>query len=475
MNRLLLLALLITVFPLVGCRNSSDAEAESPQAEPEAAATPTNRVDIPPTVRSNLGITFAPVEVREVERTIRVPGSFELSPGARQEYRTMASGRIGLHVAQYDKIEPGQALYTLDSPEWRELQQRLNETELQLAQARATAGAMEPLLAAHERHHAELEQAAAVWSERVEQLEASRATGVATDEEFAQARGTLAATRAELAQTLEKEAELELRGAQTKSELNAHQERLELLLANASSLLALPTETLATVDADSPQGHPRWRGIRTVEVRAEAAGVVEVLALTDGAWADQRSLVLTTVQPERLRFRAMGLQADLPKLANGATARIAPPRTTGLDIGDSVAADLQLGLDAHAENRTITLIARPAELRPWMRPGVSAFLEVVAESSGGKALAIPRSAIVKDGITHVFFRRDRKNPNQTLRVEADLGVDDGRWVVIHSGLMRGDQVVLDGAYELKLATSQSGATQKGGHFHADGTFHGEEH
>jgi hypothetical protein len=139
-----------------------------------------------------------------------------------------------------------------------------------------------------------------------------------------------------------------------------------------------------------------------------------------------------------------------------------------------VPADLQVGLDAHPDNRTITLIARPAELRPWMRPGVSAFLEVVSESSGGKALAIPRSAIVKDGITHVFFRRDPNNPNQAIRVEADMGVDDGRWVVIHSGLMRGDEVVLDGAYELKLATAQSGTIQKGGHFHADGTFH-EDH
>lgn len=475
MNRALLLSSLVAILPLTGCRNARDAETEPGRAEPEVAAAPANRVDIPPTVRRNLGITFAPVEVRAVERTIRVPGSFELSPEARREYRTMAGGRIELHVAQYEEVRPGQALYTLDSPEWRELQQQLNEIELRLAQARATLAAMEPLLAAHEQHHAELERAVAIWTERVEQLGVSRASGVVTDEDFAHARGTLAATRAELAQTLEKEAELELRAAQTRSELTAHQERLELLLANASSLLALTAETLTAVNPDSPQGHPRWRGIRTVEVRAEAAGVVEMLALTNGAWADQRSLVLTTVQPERLRFRAMGLQADLPKFANGATARIAPPRTAGLDIGDGVAADLQLGLDARPENRTITLIARPAELRPWMRPGVSAFLEVVTESAGGMALAIPRSAIVKDGITHVFFRRDPKNPNQAIRVEADMGVDDGRWVVIHSGLMRGDEVVLDGAYELKLATSQSGTTQKGGHFHADGTFHGDKH
>ena len=35
-------------------------------------------------------------------------------------------------------------------------------------------------------------------------------------------------------------------------------------------------------------------------------------------------------------------------------------------------------------------------------------------------------------------------------------------------------LVLDGAYEIKLASQQNGTVQKGGHFHADGTYH-EEH
>jgi hypothetical protein len=33
--------------------------------------------------------------------------------------------------------------------------------------------------------------------------------------------------------------------------------------------------------------------------------------------------------------------------------------------------------------------------------------------------------------------------------------------------------VLDGVYELKLASSQHGATPRGGHFHADGTWHAD--
>jgi hypothetical protein len=456
-----------------GCRDQHEPASTAAHDVESAPPTAADRVDIPPTVRKNLGITFAKVEVREVSRTIRVPGSFELAPEALREYRTMAGGRVELYVAQYVPVEPGQLLYTLDSPNWRELQQRLNETELELHRARASTDAMGPLLAAHERHHAELEKAVAIWAARVAQLESSRATGVVTDEEIAQARATLAGTRSDLAEVLEKEAELRLREAQIAAEHVAHQERLELLLANASSMLSRPIDELIESVANSPKPRPRWREIRRIEVRAESPGVVESLAMTNGGWATESRLVLTTVQPDRLRFRAQGLQADLPKLAGRATARIAPPRTTGLNVGDAVAAELHLGLDAHPDNRTITLIAIPAALRSWMRPGVSAFLEVVVEGPSERTLAIPSSAIVRDGITHVFFRRDQKNPNQAIRVEADMGVEDGRWVVIHSGLMHGDEVVLNGAYELKLATAQSGASQKGGHFHADGAFHDE--
>ncbi len=473
MKKKLMIPCLLLVPIGLGCENEGKSVPTATDSTGAAAATPTNRVDIPPTVRENLGITFAKVEVREVIRTIRVPGSFELSPEARREYRTMVSGRIELQVPQYATVQTDAPLFSLDSPEWRELQQRLNETELMLQRAQASAGAIEPLLEAHAYHHAELDKVISIWTERVNQLEANRSTGVVTDEEFAQARATLANTRTEHAEVLEDEPKLRLRQVQVEADVNAHQERFKLLMANASSLLAIPSEELAERASDSPNKRSRWREIRRIVVRAESPGMVESLKVTNGAWANEGSIVLSTVQPDRLRFRGMGLQADLPKLLNATTAHIAPPRTPGLEIGDSVPAELQIGLDAHPDNRTITLIAKPAETRSWMRAGVSAFLEVVTEGSDGKALAIPRSAIVKDGMTHVFFRRDPKNPNQAIRIEADMGVDDGRWVVINSGLMRTDEVVLDGAYELKLATAQGGTSQIGGHFHADGSFHDE--
>jgi hypothetical protein len=72
----------------------------------EGTAAPSNRVDIPASVRQNLGITLAKVESRNVAQTLRVPGRFEFLPTARREYRTPHSGRVDVLVSQYQRSKP---------------------------------------------------------------------------------------------------------------------------------------------------------------------------------------------------------------------------------------------------------------------------------------------------------------------------------------------------------------------------------
>lgn len=461
-------SLLAGALCLAGCRR----EAPQPAASPEPAmSTPpsTHRIDVPAAVRANLGITFAKVESRYVARTLRVPGRFELMPQARREYRTMLAGRVELHVSQFDHVQPGLILYTLDSPQWRELQERLSETESQIAQARARAETIDPLMAAHEQHHEELRIGVEIWTERVRQLEQSRDAGVVTAEEFAQARAALATTRAELAEVMEKEAELRARKVEVAAEWSARRERFELLISNASSLLGLPAAELLAMDPKSPQGHPRWREIRLMEVRATTQGVVESISTTSGAWASETSLVLSTIQPDKLRFRARGLQSDLSRLRDGLPGRVVPPRASGPALDRAMEGTITLGLTADPDERTVELFMTPETISTWARPGVAAHLEIVAEGGSAPELAVPASAVIRDGLQTIIFRRDPSNPDKVIRLEADLGVSDGRWVVIQSGVKEGDEVVLDGVYPLMLATS--GTIQKGGHFHADGTWH----
>lgn len=424
-------------------------------ADAAPSAGPSNRIEIPVTVRDNLGITFAEVELRQVAQTLRVPGAFELQPRARHEYRMALPGRVELLVDQYERVEPGTPLFRYQSPAWPELLHEiiLGEQAMETEEAEIRVG------------RARLEEAQArlaVVRERIEAL--ARADFKKADLEL---------QAAELEASLPRlGAEIEL--AETRL-ANAGRTRRHALhrAATASGFSEAELEAEVAAADDTGDSTPRYLTIDWIEVRAQDGGVVEVLEVTDGAFVEPPGAVLSTVDPEKLRFRALALQADLPRILQAREARIVPPRSPGIPAGESLPATMAIGLEAHPEERTVTLIAVPQATADWVRPGVSAFLEVVLDSTEAPALAIPRSSIVQDGLQYVFFRRDPNDSNKAIRVEADMGVSDGKWVVLHSGVMRGDQVVLAGVYELKLATQQRTAAGAGGHVHADGSVHDE--
>jgi hypothetical protein len=429
---------------LAACSPPAASPPPQPAAAPEA---PTSRVAIPPTVRANLGITFAKVEVRRVEQTLRVPGAFELRPLARHEYRMALPGTVELLVDQYEAVEPGRPLFRFRSPQWPELLHEVLAGEQAIDLARA-----------------EIAVAEAAASEARRRLELARErVAVLAQADFK--RADLETQAAELEASLPR-LEAEVRLGETRL-ANARRTR-EHALHRAAAATGIPEADLLAEDGD---GAPRYTAIDWIEVAAKERGVVETLAVTDGAFAEPPAMVLSTVNPELLRFRALALQADVQRIAGAAEARIVPPQGAGVPLGDAVDAALTLGLEASPVDRTLSLLATPEHLLPWMRAGVSAFLEIVVDATAAPALAVPCSAVVQDGLTHVLFRRDPSDPNQAIRVEADLGTSDGRWIVVQSGLMRGDEVVLGGVYELKLATAQQKGAQQGGHFHADGAFH----
>jgi cobalt-zinc-cadmium efflux system membrane fusion protein len=479
---------LATSFLITACDGRDHADhdgaaahqsTEQREHDHEAAmqAASTNRIDIPPAVRRNLGISFVAVERRRIEQTLRVPGRFEYLPTARREYRTMLPGRVELLVEQFDRVDTAAPLYRIDSPAWREMQQKLAETRSSIERLTTKLATFEPLLAAHDRHEESLQESIDVWSTRVDQLEAVREAGGGRVNELAEARSAFASARAELANVQEKKAELRAARAETIAELGAAETRMSFLLDSASSLVDFDRAELVETVRHNGQDRPRWETIGSIEVRAAESGVVEMLGLTNGAWADREVAVVTVVQPDRLRFHASGLQSDLGVLRDGLETRIVPPAPTtagrAIHLQDTMRGTLSLGLSGEPNDRTIGLYVLPEQLSAWARPGVAAQLEIITDSTATPELAIPKAAVQQDGLRPVIFRRDPDRPNQAVRMEADLGMDDGRWVAVLSGLRTGDEIVLDGAFQLMLATS--GTMQKGGHFHGDGTFHEEEH
>lgn len=456
--------LCLLVLALTGCR------PEAPPAPPAPiTAQPTNRIDVPAPVRTNLGIRFVKVERRRVAHTLRVPGHFELLPSARREYRVPGPGRVDIAVGPLQEVKAGDVLFRLDSPTWRTLQRELGELTTQAQVTAVRLDAMRPLLQAHRVHEDSLADALRVMQERVAGLEATRASVGGQAAELTSAKLQVAQVRADLTEAGEKHAEAEASLAELEANLAAAHDRFTLALSAASAIVSIAPERLRAPAVGATL--PLWRTIDNLEVHAASAGIVDLMPVASGGWVETGSLVLATADVSQVRFRARGLQSDLARLRTGMPALIVSPRSSaGMQ---PLRGTLELGVDADPEQRTIDLFVRPDRSDPMARPGIAALLEIETTADQEPELAVPLSAVLPDGLQRVLFRRDPKDPDKVIRLEGDLGRDDGRWIEVKSGLRDGDEVVLEGAYELMLASS--GTVARGGHFHADGTFHGDDH
>lgn len=446
------LAPLIVLLALAGCDGGNAADAPSTPAPPEHPPTISNRIELPESVRQNLGITFAKVESRRVAATVRVPGTFELLPSARREYHSILPARVELLVRQYQQVKEGDLLARLDSPEWRRIQHEAIEAEGEIKVAQAQLDVAAATLS-------ENETAVRLLDERVAALAEANVRRAELETEATLARSRIARLNAEV------------RAAEVK--LAEAREHYASKLNTLASVVGIPVKQLTaasgTGEGDAP-AEPLWRTLGTVEVRASQPGVVETLGVTSGGWVEAGGALLSTVDLTQLRFRAVTLQADLPRLKEIVSARIVPPAGANGET-DAIPATAHLGLEASADTRTIDLILLPEKLAPWTRPGVSAYAEIVTDASAEAEPAIPVAAVVQDELAMIYFRRDPKDPDKVIRVEGDFGISDGKWITVRSGLKAGDEVVLDGVYELKL--TGTGKAQAGGHFHADGTWHAE--
>ncbi len=442
--RRLSLALFIAASSIAvpGCDRT---DSTPPASDAGDAAPITNRVPIPATVRRNLGIEFARVESRVVEQSLRVPGRFELMPTAIREHQAPVDGRVELLVDQFDAVTPGTPLYRISGGGWIDLRERLST-------ARARLDSMDPIREAHRVHEESLTEKVALWKDRLEQLESLRGAGGGNAAATTEARATLNATQAQLAEVMEKDAELAANERVLTSEVEAIEARIR----------AIRGANPCADDGDS--------SANAVVICASTTGVVDRLDATPGEHLEEGDAILTLVQPDRLRVRARVLQSDLPLLRDGMNARIAAPTAAAAPTLAAMEATVRLSPVADGDGRTIDVIALPADLADWARPGVAVALEIVL-AGGREALAIPTRAVLDDGGVPIVFRRDPSDPNTVIRIEGDLGRDDGRWVEILSGVAAGDEVVVAGNYQLLLATSDS--MPKGGHFHADGTYHAE--
>ena len=426
---------------LAGCDRQATIESASGE---QASATPTNRIEIPQPVRRNLGIEFARVEARPIESTLRVPGRFELLPDARHHHHAPLEGRVEVLVSELDPVAPGTPLYRLSGSGWRDLEDRIGEADGRLK-------SMSMLREALRQQQEMLGDRISRWEQRVEEEDRLRADGDRDGEDVTEAEFALDQARAHLSEVLLEEAGITAEESLLEIELDALRERRDRI------------QGLSACAGEDPRG---------LVICSTVQGIVEGVETSSGTHLDEGAPILSLIRPERLRVRARLLQSDLPLVSDGLSARISAPNAASDQALPWMAATVRLSPVADPTARTIDLLAIPEHLESWGRPGIGVSLEVIL-AGGGLELAIPERAVVEDRGTPVLFRRDPRDADRAIRIDADLGRSDGRWVEILSGVAEGDEIVVAGQDQLLLATSGERPTT--GHFHADGTFHAEDH
>ncbi len=493
---------------LSACSPPSPDKMPADSHNAEGPAPGDNSVPIPESVRRSLGITFARVEERRLESTRKVPGRFELATDARQDYAAPLAGLVRLSVRQHDRVTTGQLLFTVDSREWRQMQtalatagSRVYQTSAALLQAEITRQASDMATSvssgrsrAGERHKESLRMSLSAASAEVEQMADLQKQFGGKAIELNEARTRLAAAQASLREaeeeTLDTERDLlrlttegggsfgstlalDAQVQARRSEWEAAQTEWTVTRSAIASILNVPIPEIDRT-VPGPQGSPTplWLASDHIEVRASHAGIVRNLSAFTGGRVEPESVLLTVVDPERAIYRATILQGDLGTFSESTTARILPPSPAG---PSRVPLPARVGVltGADARHRTADLILFPEATAPWALDGVSADAELILSDTEEAVAAVPVSALTRDGLDTILFRRDPKNPDKALRLKADLGVTAGDWVAVESGLGVGDEVVVGGIQQLKLATQGTKSTT--GHFHADGTFHEGSH
>jgi len=491
------LVMIVTLLSLTACSGDSD-KAATKSAEPEAMAPVTNRIDIPPEVRQNLGITFAKVERRAVASTLRYPGTFELDPAARRVHGALLAGEVIAKVAINDTVKVGDLLATIRSPQASEMAKELTsanaaiteangnidvltakipEAEAEMAAAMANAELSEKELAAHRLQTKAAKETTEFWQSRIKELAEQREKGLAVADQLAEAKAKFREANEREYELATGETLIKVGKARHLNDADIATKRRGQIDHQLKALRELHTAAIAKRDAElkhvaavmqvenlTPEA--MLQGV--IEVKAASAGIV-TQAVNSGQWVSAGETVATVMEPSALRLRFQVPVSDLARVESASASTFSPiSDRPNSSVVTPVEGALRILRSETTAPGTVDAIIIPHAPFGWGLIGLVARAEIVV-AGGSPRIAIPMRATIRDGLEVIAFVRDPNNPDRVIRQPVVLGANDGVWAVADTGVGPNDEVVLDGIYELKL--TGGGKAEAGGHFHADGTFH----
>ena len=424
----------------------ADLASARAAAEADGGQEPADAVPFLLEQQWKIGLLMEQAERRSLTQRLQVPGEVEAPHHAMAVVSAPLGGRLlppesGRLPRIGDRVEKGQILALLEPPLTTSDTAQLvaNQTyhdtlemELLVREFDVQAKALEIEQALHQSQ-ARLEFA----RQALARIEGLRAKDLGTVAELEAAR---------------RDVEIALRegdGSQALKESFARaKERLDALRARSA---AARTDT-------RPGGRIRHPLVAPISGEIVEADHVE------GEHVESQGAVYRVLDLSRVWIAAHVSEFDLAGVgdAPGALLKLAayPDRTFDV-LGAMDGRVVNVGRVVDPETRTITLRYETSNPEGLFRAGM--FADVFLETERAiDAVAVPEEAIVRDnGRPVAFVLLDGETFQKRV---LELGIRDGRFVEVRSGLQVGERVVTKGAYLVKLA-SASPASFGEGHAH----------
>lgn len=195
------------------------------------------------------------------------------------------------------------------------------------------------------------------------------------------------------------------------------------------------------------------RTMDVVPVRAARSGFVTQIGAREGSFVTPMVNLLSVANTASVWIDVMLYPDQLAWVQEGDEARLKPPYPGQPGIKGRLKFTNPT-TDGATQTVRARLVVNNAQQR--LRPGK--FVDVIITTQSRKALAIPRSAVMRTGNgSRVMLAR---GDGHFLPVAVEIGIESGDFVEIVDGLQEGAQIAVNGQFLLDAAASLSDAAQR---------------
>lgn len=195
-----------------------------------------------------------------------------------------------------------------------------------------------------------------------------------------------------------------------------------------------------------------YRSRNVVEIRAPQSGFVTKIEVHEGSTVKPMDNLFSFVNLSRVWVEVPLYPDQLAWVKEGDEAIVRLP----LSNAPEIKAHLQL-IAPMVDSVTRTVQARLSVSNAKNLLPIGAFLDIVIHAKPHKALAIPRSAVMRTGKGDLVML---SNGGYFTPIKVETGIETTDSIEITAGLRAGDQVAVNGQFLLDAAASMSDAAQR---------------